>query len=253
MRKHYLDKAFEPQSVAVIGATDREASVGRQILQILKRRAYPTIPEIEHPVDLAIICVPAREVPAVLQQCGEHGVGAVIVISAGFAEVGDRGLALQAEILDIARTFDIALIGPNCMGLIRPGVGLNASLTRSTVSTGEVALVAQSGAICTALLDWGFSRGFGFSAVASLGATADVGFGAVLDYLAIDPGTRSRQSAVRGGPDSGLRRTGTGPATGYPDQRQRSRGDGGRSRGRPAHAAGGTLPGDAGTARRGAA
>ena len=199
MRKHYLDKAFEPQSVAVIGATDREASVGRQILQniidggfegevypvnparkrILKRRAYPTIPEIDHPVDLAIICVPAREVPAVMQQCGEHGVGAVIVISAGFAEVGDRGLALQAEILDIARTFDIALIGPNCMGIIRPGVGLNASLTRSTVGTGEVALVAQSGAICTALLDWGFSRGFGFSATsATARAPAAIGSGA---------------------------------------------------------------------------
>jgi acetyltransferase len=230
MKKHYLHKVFEPQSVAVIGASERASSVGAQVLRnileggfsgeiypvnpkhdkIQGLRAYASIGEIDHPVDLVVIAVPALAIPDVMHQCGEHDVGAMVVLSAGFAEIGKRGKALQNEIVDIARTHDIPLIGPNCLGVIRPRVGLNATFAKSGARSGQVALVAQSGAFCTALLDWADSNGFGFSAVASLGATADVGFGDVLDYLAVDPETTSILLYVEGISDarsfiSGLR------------------------------------------------
>ena len=230
MKKHYLHKIFEPQSVAVIGASERPASVGAQVLRnildggfsgdiypvnpnhdkVQGLRAYASIGEIDHPVDLVVIAIPASAIPDVIHQCGEHDVGAVVVLSAGFAEIGKRGKALQDEIVDVARTHGIPLVGPNCLGVIRPRVGLNATFAKNGAQSGQVALVAQSGAFCTALLDWADSNGFGFSAVASLGATADVGFGDVLDYLAVDPETKSVLLYVEGISDarsfmSGLR------------------------------------------------
>lgn len=230
MKKHYLNKVFEPKSVAVVGASDRAESVGAQVLRNIREggfegeiypvnpkhdtvqglKAYTSITEIDHPIDLVVIAIPAPAIPGVMTECGNHGVGAAVVLSAGFAEIGKRGQALQSEIVDIARTHDIPLVGPNCLGVIRPRVGLNATFAKSDVETGHVALVAQSGAFCTALLDWADSRGFGFSAVASLGATADVGFGDVLDYLAVDPETRSILLYIEGVSDarsfmSGLR------------------------------------------------
>jgi len=211
MKRHYLAKIFEPASVAVVGASDSENSVGGQVLRNLREngfegalypvnpkhrkvqglKAYASLSEIDHPVDLAVIAIPPAAVSGVMHECGERGVGAVVVISAGFAETGPAGLALQNEIVDIARTYDIPLVGPNCLGIVRPRIGLNATFAKSPARSGQVALVAQSGAFCTALLDWADSQGFGFSAVASLGATADVGFGDVLDYLAVDSETRS--------------------------------------------------------------
>lgn len=230
MRKHYLHKIFEPQSVAVVGASGAELAVGALVLgniiaggfkgeiypvnpnyeSVQGLKCYPSIREIDHPVDLVVIAIPAPAIPGVMRECGEHQVGAVVIISAGFGEVGEQGQALQNEIVDIAHTHNMPLVGPNCLGIIRPLVGLNASFAKSTVVRGHVALVAQSGAFCTALLDWGASRGFGFSAVASLGATADVGFGEVLDYLAVDPHTRSILLYIEGVSDarsfiSGLR------------------------------------------------
>lgn len=230
MKKHYLNKVFEPQSVAIVGASDRESSVGAQILRNMRESgfggvlypvnpkhdtvqglpAYKSIRDIDHPIDLVVIAIPAPKIPEVMRQCGEHGVGAAVVLSAGFAEIGKRGQALQNEIVDIARTNDIPLVGPNCLGVIRPRVGLNATFAKSGAGSGHVALVAQSGAFCTALLDWADSSGFGFSAVASLGATADVGFGDVLDYLAVDTETKSILLYVEGISDarsfmSGLR------------------------------------------------
>lgn len=230
MKKHYLNKVFEPQSVAIVGASDRAESVGGQVLRNMREggftgeiypvnpkhkkvqglKCYAAISDIDHPIDLVVVAIPAVRIPAVIAECGEHGVGAAVVLSAGFGEVGKRGLALQHEIVDTARTHDIPLIGPNCLGIIRPRVGLNATFAKSGAKPGHVALVAQSGAFCTALLDWADSRGFGFSAVASLGATADVGFGDVLDYLAVDPETKSILLYVEGISDarsfmSGLR------------------------------------------------
>ncbi len=218
MKKHYLSKVFEPQSIAVVGASDRPSSVGAQVLRNIRAGgfageiypvnpkhqtvdglpAYATITDIDHPIDLVVIAIPAPAIPDVMRQCGEHGVGAAVVLSAGFAEVGRQGEALQNEIVDVARTYNIPLVGPNCLGVIRPRVGLNATFAKSGAQSGQVALVAQSGAFCTALLDWADSNGFGFSAVASLGATADVGFGDVLDYLAVDNETKSILLYVEG-------------------------------------------------------
>src|SRR5210317_1301831 len=178
MRKHRLHKVFEPRSVAIIGASDRPLSVGGQVMgmllesdfqgelypvnptheQIREQRCYTSVSAIERDVDLAVVAVPARSVAAVLRECGEHGIGAAIVISAGFGEAGEQGLALQNEIVDIARSHDIALVGPNCLGVIRPRVGLNASFARSKVGAGQVAMVAQSGSFCSALLDWADAR-----------------------------------------------------------------------------------------------
>ncbi len=230
MQGHFLNKVFEPSSIAVIGASEREGSVGHQVLYNLvqggfKGAIYPVNPAhdtvqglpafrsisaIDRPVDLAVIAIPARHIAGVMREAGEHGVQAALVLSAGFGETGKAGVARQREIVDIARTHGIPLVGPNCLGIMRPGIGLNATFARSGARDGHVALVAQSGAFCTALLDWADHEGFGFSAVASLGATADIGFGQVLDYLAVDHQTRSILLYVEGITDarsflSGLR------------------------------------------------
>lgn len=211
MRNHFLKKVFEPASVAIIGASERASSVGGQVLRNIieggfKGPIYPVNPKyqtvcglqafaslhaIDHPIDLVIIAIPATAIANVMRACADLEVGAVLVLSAGFAEIGKRGLALQQEIVDLARTYAIPLIGPNCLGVMRPSAGLNATFAKSKARPGKVALVAQSGAFCTALLDWADASGYGFSAVASLGATADIGFGEVLDYLALDPQTNS--------------------------------------------------------------
>ncbi len=230
MRKHRLDKVFEPKSVAVVGASIRPLSVGGQVLGMLIESdfqgelylvnpthdeirglpCYPSVGAIGQAIDLVVIAVPAEAVAGIMRECGNHGVGAAIIISAGFGEAGPQGQALQDEILAIAQAHDIALVGPNCLGVVRPRVGLNASFARSKVSSGHVAMVAQSGSFCSALLDWADARDFGFSAVASLGATADVDFGEVLDYLALDPHTKSILLYIEGVSDarafiSGLR------------------------------------------------
>ncbi len=230
MKQHFLCKIFEPESVAIIGASERVGSVGAQVLQNLTQsgfgggifpvnpnhsriggmKCYAELSDIDHPVDLAVIAVPAKTIARVLRQCGEHGVKAAIVLSAGFAEIGGHGESMQHEIVDIARTYNIPLVGPNCLGIVRPKVGLNVTFAKSEARPGRMALVAQSGAFCTALLDWAETQGFGFSAVASLGATADVGFGKVLDYLAVDHETESILVYVEGISDarsfmSGLR------------------------------------------------
>ncbi|MGB1111035.1 MAG: acetate--CoA ligase family protein, partial [Gammaproteobacteria bacterium] len=230
MSAHYLSRVFEPESVAVVGASEKESSVAGQVVRNLqhagfKGEIYPVNPkhdevlgltcyhslaDIGHPIDLVMIAVPAPAVPAIMRQCADVGVHGVVVMSAGFGEAGPRGRALQDEIVDIARNNNIHMIGPNCLGIIRPRVGLNATFSKSPASVGRIALVAQSGAIGTALLDWADGQGFGFSALASLGGTADIGFGELLDYLASDPYTKSILLYVEGISDarsflSGLR------------------------------------------------
>ncbi|MGB0721336.1 MAG: GNAT family N-acetyltransferase [Gammaproteobacteria bacterium] len=230
MSRHYLTRVFEPESIAIIGASERENSVAGQVLlnlldagyagdiypinpkheTVLGHRCYRGIGDIGHPVDLVMVAVPAPAVPSIMRQCADVGVIGVVVMSAGFGEAGPRGRALQDEIVEIARRNNIRMIGPNCLGIIRPRVGLNATFSKSPAATGQIALVAQSGAIGTALLDWADSQGFGFSALASLGGTADIGFGELLDYLASDPYTKSILLYVEGISDarsflSGLR------------------------------------------------
>lgn len=209
MGPHYLNRFFDPKSVAIVGASAREDSVGQRLLlnmleagfsgglypvnhkreEVLGLKAYPHIDAIPDTVDLAVIATPAPTVPEVMRQCGEKNVAAVVIISAGFAELGEAGKRLEREILDIARRYGIRIIGPNCLGIIRPSAQLNATFGDGAVKEGKLALVSQSGAVCTAILDWGQAQDIGFSTVVSIGSAADVDFGEILDFLALDSKT----------------------------------------------------------------
>jgi acetyltransferase len=218
MDKHYLGPMFSPQSVALIGASDREGTLGtfvyRNILsagfkgsvypvnpkrdKIGDATCYPSIEDVPEVVDLAVIATPAATVPKIIHQCGEHGVGAAIVMSAGFSELGGIGKSREQALLAEARRFNLRILGPNCLGLIRPSMGVNATFSNNTAREGSLALVSQSGALCTAILDWAVDRGIGFSAMVSMGGMADVDFGDVLDYLALDAKTSSILLYVEG-------------------------------------------------------
>ncbi|KAA1189152.1 bifunctional acetate--CoA ligase family protein/GNAT family N-acetyltransferase [Pseudohalioglobus sediminis] len=210
MSKHYLESVFSPASVAVV-CDSTYCGIGLQVLHNLRAAGYQgavhavmpdcspdadiparaCIADVDGPVELAVIAARAEAQPGLLRECGERKVRAAIVLSGGFTETQERGLALQNELVDIARAYDIALVGPRCLGVVRPVNQLNVSSARSPVARGKVALVTQSGAFCSALLDWADSNNFGFSAVASLGASSAVKLGDMLDYLAQDPHTNS--------------------------------------------------------------
>ena len=218
MGPHFLDQLFSPRAVAVFGASPHADSVGGRVFTNLRESGfagplyavnpkhdsiadapcYPDIAAIGEAVDLAVIATPAATVPGIVRACGEHGVRAAIVISAGFSEDPGRGAELQKSLLENARPYQMRILGPNCLGLIRPVAGLNATFSNNTAAAGRLALVSQSGALCTAILDWAGASDIGFSAVVSVGDAADVGFGDVLDYLAQDPETRSILLYVEG-------------------------------------------------------
>jgi acetyltransferase len=205
-----LDKIFRPNNVAVIGATEKEGSVGRTIMKnlitnpfggtifpvnpkrpnVLGIQAYKSILDIPFPIDLAIIVTPAFTVPAVIDQCVEKGVGGVIVISAGFKEVGEQGVELERQILE-KTAGKMRVIGPNCLGVMLPYFGMNATFAGAMARPGNVAFISQSGAICTAVLDWSFEENVGFSAFISIGSMLDVGWGDLIYYLGDDPQTES--------------------------------------------------------------
>ncbi|MBE2270876.1 MAG: bifunctional acetate--CoA ligase family protein/GNAT family N-acetyltransferase [Anaerolinea sp.] len=206
-----LNALFAPRNVAVIGATERQGSVGRTILwnlisspfggtvypinptrsSILGIRAYPSIAALPEQVDLAVIVTPAHTVPDVMRECAAAGVKGVIVISAGFKERGPEGAALETEILQIARVNNMRIIGPNCLGVMRPIGGINATFAAAMARPGNVGFISQSGALCTAVLDWSFKEKVGFSAFISIGSMLDVGWGDLIDYLGRDPNTHS--------------------------------------------------------------
>lgn len=218
MGAHYLHRFFYPKSIAVYGASDRTDSVGMRVFANLissgysgdlypinpkhktvqNVKCYPDLRSVKKKVDLAIVATPARTVLDIIRDCGDHGIKSMIIMSSGFGEIGERGRTLEKRILDLARATNIRLIGPNCLGLIRPEVKLNATFSKNNALPGDVALVSQSGALCTAILDWAIPRKIGFSAVVSLGDAADTGFGDLLTYLATDPGTRSILLYVEG-------------------------------------------------------
>ena len=211
MGQHYLNPLFAPKSVAVFGASDRIDSIGQVVFQnmlasgyqgelypinsnhaeVQGQRAYPAIADIGRPVELAVIATPARTVPEIIEECGRHGVKAAVVISAGFRETGEQGQALERAVLASAHHSGIRLLGPNCLGVMRPAIGLNATFNQGGAKSGNLAFVSQSGALCTAILDWAASNEVGFSSVVSLGSAADVDFGEILDYLVSDTQTRS--------------------------------------------------------------
>lgn len=210
LTRHYLAPLFEPSSVAVIGASDREKSVGnvifKNILQstyrgqvyainpkhetIQGQTAYKSVDRIGGRIDLAIIATQPRTVARVMEQCGRSGVKQAIVIASGFSETGVAGSVLERKVMEIARTYNVRILGPNCLGIMRPSIGLNATFSRVNARAGSLALVAQSGAMCSAVLDWAENVDIGFSSVISLGMNIDVDFGEILDYLIYDEKTR---------------------------------------------------------------
>jgi acetyltransferase len=154
--------------------------------------------DLSEAVDLAVIVTPARTVPGILKDLGESQVRAAIILSAGFREAGDVGKALEEAVVEVAHQYGIRFIGPNCLGVMRPDIGLNATFSQSMARAGHIALVSQSGAMCTAMLDWGGPRNIGFSCVISSGIAADVDFGEILDYLVIDPRTQAIMLYIEG-------------------------------------------------------
>ena len=206
-----LDVFFSPATVAVIGATEKKDSVGRTILwnlitspfggtvypvnpnraSVLSIRAYPNIADIPEPIDLAVIVTPAPTVPGIVADCVKAGVKAAVVISAGFKETGDAGAELERQVLKEARRGKMRIIGPNCLGVMRPPSGLNATFAGKIARAGNVGFISQSGALCTAVLDWSLRENVGFSAFISIGSMLDVGWGDLIDYLGDDPKTQS--------------------------------------------------------------
>lgn len=205
-----LDKLFRPESVALIGASASPGSIGQVVLKniragefdgpvypvnpkyqsVLAQPCYQHIADLPAVPDLAVICTPAPTVPAIITELGAAGTRAAVVISAGFNQEVD-GVSLRQRMLDAAQAFDFRILGPNCIGMLNPHIGLNASFAHTGSLTGNIALVSQSGAICTAILDWAKSRGVGFSYFISLGDSSDVDVGDVLNYLSTDHHTRN--------------------------------------------------------------
>jgi acetyltransferase len=205
-----LMKMFNPGTIALIGASGKEGSVGAALLKNLLSSHTRTIfavnkncqsihglpchagiADVPEKVDLAVIATPAPAVPQIVEECGKAGVGGLVIISQGFREMGaDRG-KLEAEITEIRKRYGMRILGPNCLGFIRPNLGLNVSFLQGIPEGGKIAFITQSAAFGKTLLDWGMSAHIGFSMFVSLGSTLDVDFGEMIDFLGNDPHTRS--------------------------------------------------------------
>jgi acetyltransferase len=222
MNTHYLAPLFTPESVALYGASDRADSVGGVVFKNLlnsgfkgriyainpKRdevqgeKAYSSLDDIEEIVDLAVVATPASSIPGIVEACGERGIKMMLILSAGFRETGAEGRRLEDRVTRLVRRYGIRLMGPNCLGIIRPDKGLNITFGNNNAKPGNLAFVSQSGAICTAILDWAEQNDIGFSAVVSTGISADLGFGDYLDYLVSDPLTKAILLYIEGINDS---------------------------------------------------
>jgi acetyltransferase len=202
-----LDKLFKPTTIAVIGASDEKGSVGHSLMDNLinsdydgivypvniKResvhsiKAYDSVAEIPDQIDLAIIATPAKTVPTIVKNCGEAGVAGIVIISAGFSEIGAHGTKLMDEILKIARKYEMRVLGPNCLGFMRPDIHLNATFASQMALPGKLAFISQSGALGTAILDWSIKNNVGFKYFVSIGSMVDLSFGDLIDYFGQDP------------------------------------------------------------------
>ena len=209
--RNTLHPIFAPKNIAVIGASERPGSVGRSVLwnlishpfggtvfpvnprraSVLGIKAYPSLADVPEPVDLAVIITPASTVPDLVRECVSGGVKGAIIISAGFKEIGAEGRQLEREILAEARKGSLRIIGPNCLGVMSPMTGLNATFASTIARPGNVGFISQSGALLTAILDWSLHENVGFSAFVSVGSMLDVGWGDLIHYLGDDPQTRS--------------------------------------------------------------
>ena len=213
-----LDKLFAPGSVALIGATPRPGSVGAVVARNLRRAGFAgelmlvnphhdtidgltvhsNVASLPQPPDLAVIVTPPQTVPCLVRELAERGTRAAVIITAGFGELGEPGCALQQAALDAAKPHLLRIVGPNCVGVMVPRIGLDATFSHVAAAPGDIAFVSQSGAMITAMLDWAVPRGIGFSHVVSLGDMADVDFGDMLDYFAADQQTRAILLYVEG-------------------------------------------------------
>ncbi|MBI5119755.1 MAG: GNAT family N-acetyltransferase [Rhodospirillales bacterium] len=213
MSVRHLEFLFKPRSVAVFGATNREKAVGNLVMRNLLQGgfngpimpvnpnhkavcgvlAYPTVESLPMTPDLAVICTPPATVVGLFEELGARGTKAAIVLTAGLAanKLDNDHRSVQEAMLETAKKFGIRILGPNCLGLLVPSIGLNASFAHKPALAGRIAFVSQSGALCTAVLDWARPKGIGFSHFISLGDCADIDFGDVLDYLGSDPNTRA--------------------------------------------------------------
>lgn len=211
MEGHFLTRFFSPQGVALFGASAHTESVGGVLFENLSSASfsgdiipinpkyqkvgglhcYKELGEVSQNLDLAVIATPAKTVPGILEACGVHGIRAAVILSAGFREAGEAGKKLEEEVLKTARRHAIRLIGPNSLGILRPKANFNATFYRGKAKPGNLALVSQSGALCSSILDWAQVHDIGFSTLVSLGTSADVDFGDVLDFLSLDVETRA--------------------------------------------------------------
>ncbi|WP_153555141.1 bifunctional acetate--CoA ligase family protein/GNAT family N-acetyltransferase [Roseimaritima sediminicola] len=207
-----LNKIFAPRSVAVIGASRRDGSVGSTVLENLigggfagavyrvnpkyteldGEPCYRCVDELSEPVDLAIVCTPAETVPEIVRQCGRVGIRGLVILSAGFREVSEEGKELEAEVRAAMKPFEgMRVVGPNSLGIMAPHLALNASFASDPPLKGNVAFISQSGALCTAILDWALQENVGFSHFVSVGNMVDVGIADLIDYFAGDNRTES--------------------------------------------------------------
>lgn len=207
-----LAKIFRPNSVAVVGASAKAESVGRTVLENLQQARFPgpiypinpkyqsllglpvfaSVRELPSCPDLVVIATPAASVPAIVSECGEKGVPGLVILSAGFREVGGAGRIVEAELeLQLARFPGMRAVGPNCLGVLVPGCHLNASFAAAMAKPGRTAFISQSGALCTSILDWSLSEDIGFSHFVSIGNALNVKVGDLIDYFAEDPATDS--------------------------------------------------------------
>ncbi len=213
-----LDKIFHPESIAVVGASDEKDSVGHILMEnltkagysgkvypvnnhkpeILGLEAYESVGQIPETVDLAIIATPAKTVIEVVEECGEAKIPGLIIISAGFKEAGEEGKALEDKIIELNKKYNMRIIGPNCLGIIRPDINLNATFLKKLVKPGNIAFISQSGALGSAILDWAAHENIGFSNFVSVGSMIDVDFGDLIDYFGTDPKTTSILMYIEG-------------------------------------------------------
>jgi acetyltransferase len=215
---HYLRTAIAPRSLAIVGASHRADSFGRLVCAnvaaagfagdiffvnpshrtIDGKRSYPSLRELPQRVDLAIVVTAPRHVPGIVDDAAARGIPALLVLSPGLCDLGPDARRLEREVIERARQSRVRVLGPNCLGLMRPDIGLNASWARAMARPGNIALVSQSGAVTTALLDYAWTAGFGFSSVLATGAESDIGIAEILDFLAGDTLTRSILLYVEG-------------------------------------------------------
>ena len=205
-----LDYFFNAKNIVLIGASEKENSVGRTILENLKskkngklffinpnhntifgQKSYRSVLDIKDEIDLAIIATPSETVPDIINDLVKASIPAAIIISAGFKEIGKNGIELENKIYKILKSSKLRIIGPNCLGIMSPINDLNATFAKNMALKGDIAFISQSGALCTAVLDWSLKEKIGFSAFVSIGSMIDVNWGDLISYFGSDKNTKT--------------------------------------------------------------